>query len=309
MIDLHVHTTASDGCCSPSEVVRRAAAAGVTVLSIADHDTTAAWREAHAAATACGLSLVPGIEITAIAGDRDVHVLGYFFDPESPALTEFLVRQREDRMRRVAEMALRLATLGHPIDIQPIVDRAAANPHHSVARPHVARALVDAGHATSIADAFNRYIGEGCPAYVPRVGASPARVVRIIRASGGIASLAHPGSQDADALIPRLVEHGLDAIEAYHTEHDAGTRERYVQLADRLGLAVSGGSDFHGDSDHGAAIAGVTLPADRFAGLRERAAAVRQASASETSGRLSRQRSGSGYGGAVPQPTEVERGK
>lgn len=272
MIDLHLHTTASDGRLAPSELIHRAAAAGLTVLSITDHDTTAALKEAGAAARALGLALVPGIEITAVEAGQDVHVLGYFFDPADRGLFDFLRVQRADRVRRVHEMAERLRAMGCGIDTRPLIAQGAGT-GASVGRPHVADALVAAGHASDRTDAFERLIGRGRPAFVPRKGASAAEVVSVIRVAGGIASLAHPGRTDRDDLLRSLAASGLTAVEARHSDHDAATEAHYRQLATDYGLAVSGGSDFHGDSRHRAHGLGiVTLPAEDFAALQERRA-------------------------------------
>lgn len=271
MIDLHLHTTASDGTLAPAALVERAAAAGITVLSVTDHDTVAGLAEARAAAGALGLRLVDGIEITAVEGARDVHMLAYFFDPESPALSAFLARQRADRVRRVEEMAVRLQALGAPIDASALLEIVAREPGRSVGRPQVADALVAAGHAEDRDDAFDRLLGDDCPAYVPRRGATPGDVIVLVRDAGGLVSLAHPGLLRKDAIIPRLVAEGLAAIEVCHSDHDAADERRYRELASSLGVAVSGGSDYHGDSAHRTATIGaVTLPPDDFARLEAR---------------------------------------
>ena len=247
MIDLHLHTTASDGALAPGDLVARAARAAITTLSVTDHDTTGGLDAARAAAASQGLGFVNGIEITAIEAGRDVHILGYFFDPANPALVAFLGRQREDRIRRIREMAERLATLGVPIDPAPIV-RQGLERGRSVGRPHIAAALVNAGHVRTKDEAFARFLETGAPAFVPRIGAEPEQVVTVIADAGGVASLAHPGLMGLDDIIPRLVTAGLHALEACHSEHDEATEARYRALARALGLAVSGGSDFHDDS-------------------------------------------------------------
>jgi 3',5'-nucleoside bisphosphate phosphatase len=267
VIDLHLHTTASDGRLAPAALVARARAAGITTLSVTDHDTVAGLEEARAAAH--GLTFVDGIEITAVDREKDVHVLGYFFDPRDPDLATFLTAQRADRVRRVADIAARLAALGAPIDTTALTRRAAACPGVSIGRPQVADALVAAGHVGDRRDAFDRYLGAGGPAFVPRYGASPEEVIAIIRRAGGLASLAHPVLVRNDALIPRLAVAGLQALEVCHADHDAAMERHYRQLAVAHGLAVTGGSDFHGDSEHHpAALGAVHLPADDFARLK-----------------------------------------
>ena len=267
MIDLHLHTTASDGALSPPELVAKARAAGLSIFSITDHDTTAGCEAAATAARAAGLELVPGIEITAVADHRDVHMLGYFIDSASPALRRFLDSQRQDRVRRVREIGARLHQLGVPIDVEPIV--ASASRGGSVGRPQLAAALVAAGHVATRNEAFDRFLAAGGRAFVPRHGARPEEVIEIIHDAGGIAAIAHPGVTRRDDLLPALVDAGLDALEAVHSDHDAAEEARYRAVARELRLAVSGGSDFHGPDGHRIGVLGqVTLPAADFAGLR-----------------------------------------
>lgn len=271
MIDLHLHTTASDGTLAPAALVARAAEAGLTTISVTDHDTTAGIPEARTAAAERGLRLITGVEITAIENQRDVHLLAYFADPGHADLTSFLLRQRTDRIRRIREIADRLRALGCAVEVDPLLQRAASSPGYSVGRPLLADALVAAGHARDRNDAFDRLLGHGCPAYVPRLGATPEEVIAIVRHAGGIVSLAHPGLTRIDEGIPRLAEAGLAALEVRHSEHDSDTETHYREMAARHGLAVSGGSDFHGESGHRISTLGrVTLPAGDFASLEAR---------------------------------------
>jgi predicted metal-dependent phosphoesterase TrpH len=198
-----------------------------------------------------------------------VHVLGYFIDTASARLRAFLDRQREDRIRRVAEMGARLSALGCPIDVEPILSSAARG--QSVGRPQIASALLTAGHVRTRDEAFDRFLEAGGAAYVPRSGTSPADVVAIIHEAGGIASLAHPGVCARDDLIAPLAAAGLDALEAVHSDHDAVTQTRYRALAASLGLLVTGGSDFHGALAHRVSRLGtVTLPLADFEALARR---------------------------------------
>ncbi len=268
MIDLHLHTTASDGRCSPRELVERAAQAGVTVMAVTDHDTTAAVADVRAAAREHGIDAISGIEITAGEEGRDLHVLGYLFDPLNEALGAFLLAQRAARIARVEAIGSRLAALGVPIDVEPLVRQARLESGRSIGRPQVARAMVDAGHVADTREAFDRWLGRGCPGYVPRAGPAPGAVIQIIHQAGGIASLAHPGQLGLDARIPSLAEAGLDAVEAFHPDHDASLVNQYIQIARELDLLLTGGSDFHGDPAHGLAPGSVTLPAAEFARLR-----------------------------------------
>ncbi len=289
MIDLHMHTTASDGRLSPVELVSRAAAAGLTTISVTDHDTIAALADVTAAAAAKGMRVIPGIELTAIDQGRDVHMLGYFFDPASAPLAKLLVSQRALRVSRVRQIAGALSSLKMPIDVEALLLSAAARPGSSVGRPQIARALVQAGHVPSVQDAFDRWLATGRPAFVPRTGPSPLDVIHTIHAAGGVASFAHPGVTRRDELIRPLVEQGLDAIEVYHSDHTPDDVVAYRGLAVRLGALVSGGSDFHGEDFAGATVGkaarprrstlgAITLPADDLAAL-ERKVRLRPASA------------------------------
>ena len=270
MIDLHTHTTASDGGLSASDLVSHAAAAGLTVLSVTDHDTVAGCDPAAAACLAAGIEFVAGIEITAIRDHRDVHTLGYFFDVASPTLEQFLAEQRQLRIDRVREIIERLARFGIELDADRILQPARDDQSRSAGRPWIARALVAAGHVKTTNEAFTLWLGRGGAAYVPRAGASPDEVIRRIHDAGGIASVAHPGSLNRDEWLPGLVDAGLDAVEAYHTDHDAAATAKYLALADRLGIAVTGGSDYHADPSHGAVLGGVTLPPERYERLKAR---------------------------------------
>jgi predicted metal-dependent phosphoesterase TrpH len=284
VIDLHTHTTASDGRFGPAELVSRAAAAGVDVLSVTDHDTTAA---AAAAAIACSMArieFVPGIEVTAVVDDTDVHILGYFIDPASGSLGAFLAEQRRRRVDRVRQMVDRLADLGVALDADEILSPSRTDSSKAAGRPWIARALVARGFVANTREAFDRYLKRGQPAFVPRVGPMPAEVFAEIHGAGGIASLAHPGLLKRDDLIPSFVVAGLDAIEAHHSKHSTEDTVRYLDLAARLGVAVSGGSDFHGDPGHDVVgLGGVSLPPALFQVLKDLAASRATASPSSAS--------------------------
>jgi 3',5'-nucleoside bisphosphate phosphatase len=276
LIDLHTHTTASDGRQSPAALVAAAASAGVTVLSVTDHDTIAGCAPAAAACADAGIELVPGIELTSVRDGIDVHVLGYFIDTESPALASFLAEQRRRRVERARQMILRLAMDGVELDADEVLEPAVADPTRSAGRPWIARALVERGFCATSGEAFARWLSRGRPAYVPRLAAPPEEVFARIHRAGGVASIAHPGLIGRDEWMEGFAAAGLDAIEAYHTKHNGEETTRYVAMADRLGLAVSGGSDYHGDQSHGSVTPGsVTLPRAAFDALVGRAAASR----------------------------------
>jgi predicted metal-dependent phosphoesterase TrpH len=284
VIDLHTHTTASDGLCSPTELVSRARAAGVSILSVTDHDTVAGCDEARRACETAAIEFVVGIEITAMAGGGDVHVLGYFIDPESDALRRFLEEQRRRRLERIRLMIDRLAGHGIALDAGRILGPAANDASRTIGRPAIARALVERGDVVSTTEAFDKWLARGRPAFVAREGPTPLEVFQHIHQSGGIAALAHPGLLKRDSWIEAFARAGLDALEAYHTDHDDVATARYVQMAARLGLAVSGGSDYHGDESHGSGGPGaVSLPPDAYSALRRRATRRATASGSSTS--------------------------
>jgi predicted metal-dependent phosphoesterase TrpH len=243
-VDLHSHTTASDGTLSPAELVREAARRGLRVLAVTDHDSTEGLAEALAeAARHPPLRIVPGIEINCDVEGAEIHILGYGMGYEAPWFQEFCRRQREERRARVHRIAARLAELGMPIDPERVL---AIVREGSAGRPHVARVMVERGYVRSVREAFDRYLAAGKLAYVPRAKLSPAEAVRLIRRAGGAPVLAHPGVSDRDELIPGLVAAGLMGIESYYPEHSAGRTASYVQMCRDRGLVATGGSDFHG---------------------------------------------------------------
>jgi len=244
-VDLHTHTTASDGTLSPSELVRAAARRGVRVLAVTDHDSTDGLRDALAEAEQHRpLTIVPGLEINCDVPGAEVHVLGYLVDHEAAWFQDFLREQRAERVARVHRIAARLAELGLPIDpaeVFAIVKEGAAG------RPHVAQVMVQRGYVKSVREAFDRYLHVNGPANVPRKRLTPAEAVRIIRRARGVPVFAHPGLADRDALIPELVEAGLMGIEAIYAEHSAAQTAHYQDLCRRHGLVATGGSDYHGE--------------------------------------------------------------
>lgn len=269
MIDLHTHTDASDGRLTSHQLVERAWMAGIRVLGITDHDTIAGLAAAHQAAAAFRLTLIDGVEVTAVEHGRDVHVLGYFVDPASDTLCAFLERQREQRTARVKEIGARLDRLGAPIDIARLL--ASREAREAIGRPAVAAALVAAGHATSQADAFDRFLGEGGAAWVPRQGPSVSQVIDLLHSGGAVVSLAHPVLNRCDDRIPEWAAAGLDAIEVFHSEHSPEDVTRYRSMAASLNLAVTGGSDYHGyDQGSRAHLGSVTLPPEELDRLQAR---------------------------------------
>jgi len=241
-IDLHCHTTASDGVLSPAEVVRRAAEAGVSVLAITDHDTVDAVEVAAEAARGLALRIVPGVEISARLGDKEIHVLGHFFDPRDPALVAGLASFREKRRERAARMVEQLRAHGAPLDLEEVLDT-----DGSVGRPHLARLLVARGHARDFREAFDRWLGKGKPGWVERSMPAAHEAIALVRGAGGVASLAHPrlSKVEGDELVA-LARAGLSGLEVDHPHQDEDVRRNLRLAARSLGLEATAGSDFHG---------------------------------------------------------------
>lgn len=277
-IDLHLHTTASDGVVSPSRLVALAADAGLGVISVTDHDTVAGLDEARDAARQHGLRLIDGIEITAVEAGRDVHVLGYFFDPVDERFAAFLAEQRRARIARVRQIGDRLEALKCAVDVSAILESAQRSPGRSVGRPAVADALVAAGHAVDRRDAFDRFLAAGGPAFVERCGPGVAEVIAVVAAAGGITSLAHPGLTRVDDDLARFAGSGLNALEVRHRDHSPATEARYRDVAAALGLAVSAGSDFHSVGER-ANLGDISLEAGELERLEELARRRRSSTA------------------------------
>jgi len=268
-VDLHVHSTTSDGVLTPSEVVSAALERGLAVLALTDHDTLGGVAEAQRAAEGTGLEVIPGVEINSEGEWGDLHFLGYYVDPENPFLGERLEAMREARLERARKMVERLARMGMPLEWERV--RALAG-GESVGRPHVARALLEAGYVASIQEAFDRYIGSGGPAYVPRLRLTPAQVIEAVHRAGGVAVLAHPAHSGATDLIPRFVALGLQGLEVYYPHHSPQEVRALESLCGRYGLLATGGSDFHGPGhEEGAEIGSVFVPLECVARLKEAA--------------------------------------
>jgi 3',5'-nucleoside bisphosphate phosphatase len=283
LIDLHTHTTASDGRRTPADLVAYAASSGVTVLGVTDHDTVAGYAPAAAAGASHGIEVVPGIEITAVCEGVDVHVLGYFIDAGAAALLAFLAEQRRRRIDRVRLMIARLARHGIELDADAIVEPGIHDPSKSLGRPSIARALVDGGYVATADEAFDRWLDHGAPAFVAREAATPEEVIGRIHEAGGVASLAHPALLGRDEWIPIFAGAGLDAIEAYYPEHDESQTAHYLALAARLRIAVTGGSDYHADNAHGSTRPGSTsLPRDEYEKLKRFLATIRATASRST---------------------------
>jgi len=247
-IDLHLHTTHSDGSFSPAEILQFAHNAGVSALAITDHDIVSGIPDAIAAGTELGIEIIPGVEISSCVDKSELHILGYCIDWHDPELIRRLVALRESRHTRNPQIIERLRLLGLDVTYEEV--RALAGTD-SVGRPHIARLLMDKKYVTSAKDAFDRYLAEGRPAYVARELPKPADAIAWIRAAGGVAVLAHPSwasvpGEGLNRLLTTLKAEGLGGIEVHYSTHTKRQTTEYLDLAKRLNMLVTGGSDFHG---------------------------------------------------------------
>jgi predicted metal-dependent phosphoesterase TrpH/GNAT superfamily N-acetyltransferase len=255
-IDLHSHTTRSDGILTPSELVQAASAAGLRILAITDHDTLAGVRDLRRTASIpAGLEVLPGIELNSVLtepaglGEGEVHVLGIGVDPDDDELEAALSRQRRSRRLRYERMVRRLRDLGMPIDAA-LEQQPATNDDDALGRPRIARAMIAAGYATSVEDAFQRHLSKGRPAYVPRLGLNAIESIKAIRSAGGLASLAH--FAEAPEHLPflrELIDAGLTGLEVYYRAYELPVVESLRKIALDLRLVMTGGTDFHGDRE------------------------------------------------------------
>src|SRR6266436_6916595 len=274
-VDLHAHTTASDGSFTPRELVQEAARRGLRVLAVTDHDSTSGLAEAlDEAARHPPLEIVPGIEINCDVEGAEIHILGYYVNYEATWFQDFCRAQREERRARVHRMAARLRELGMPIDPDEVL---ALVREGSAGRPHVAQAMMKRGYVKSVREAFDKYLAAGKPGHVPRQKLTPEDAVRLIRKAGGVPVFAHPGLSDRDGLIPGLIGAGMMGIECYYTEHSAAQRASYVQICHDHDLVATGGSDFHGPKVRAATLGSPAVPMSTVDALRAKAAQSRAA--------------------------------
>ena len=274
-IDLHTHTTRSDGLLPPAELVRQTFDAGIRLLAITDHDSLAGVREVRSALPP-GLELIAGVEINAVGAigpdgsGGEVHVLGLGVDADDEAFEAVLATQRHARRERYDEMVKRLAGLGLDLEAE-LADMPPTIDEDALGRPRLARAMIARGVATSIDDAFERWLSPGRPAYVPRAGLGPIEAIRAIRAAGGLPALAHFwGAWERLGPLRELQEAGLGGLEVHHRSFDASTVTLMADVARRLGLVATGGSDYHGDAGpYAGAHAGLWVPDEIEAPLRE----------------------------------------
>ncbi len=267
-IDLHTHSTASDGLYTPSELVKRASEAGLSIIALTDHDTTNGLDAALAAGQARQLEVIPGIEVNTDISGAEVHVLGYFLEYQQAAFQHTLQTLRDMRVTRAQRMVAKLQALGLKITWERVRELAAG----TVGRPHVAAALVEKGYADSVADAFNRYLGRNGPGYVPRYKLAPLDAIYLINSVHGLPTLAHPsGIPELEHLLPSLCEAGLVGIEVYYGDYDPQTVHYLKSLADYYHLIPTGGSDYHGPGIHPTPLGAREVPEESVARLRKSA--------------------------------------
>jgi predicted metal-dependent phosphoesterase TrpH len=244
-VDLHIHSSVSDGLYSPAEVVSKAAKAGLTTISLTDHDNVDGIAPAlEAAASYPPLRVIPGVEISTDIPEGEVHILGYFIDHTNRELLAALEKMRGSRIRRAQKMIAKLAELGLAIDWERVKELAGSG---SVGRPHIAQALLEKGYITTFKEAFTKYIASGGPAYVPRDKLTPEEAVNMIIRADGLPVVAHPLTfGDPEALVKKLIDGGLVGIEVYYKDYTTEERDRLSRLAEKYGLIKTGGSDYHG---------------------------------------------------------------
>jgi 3',5'-nucleoside bisphosphate phosphatase len=270
-IDLHTHTDRSDGTFAPAELVHLAAERRLDVVAVTDHDTTAGLEEAIAAGSRYGIEVVPGVELSAEHEGTSIHVLCYWMDVANAGLQEELGRLRDERFRRGERMVEKLRELGLPIEFERVRELAMGG---NIVRPHIAQAMVEAGLVETEKDAFDRWIGDGRPAHVPKHALDPLDALALILGAGGLCVLAHPGMWGEESSVPELLIEamagaGMAGLEVDHTDHDPVEREHWRRLADRLGLIATGGSDCHGTRYDPIRLGTALCDPASFAALRE----------------------------------------
>lgn len=267
LADLHLHTNFSDGTFSPEELVLQAQKAGLACIALTDHDSVEGCERAATAARAVNMEFVTGTELTAEHDDIELHVLGYFLDIHNEKLLTEIARFQSGRQDRIHQMVAHINALGIPLKAESVFALANCK---SPGRPHVARAMIKAGLVRSLDEAFDRFLKKGRPAWVPKSKISALDAIELIHQAGGLAVMAHPGLNRSDEIIPALVEVGLDGIECFHTKHSTATAERYLEIADKYHLLITGGSDCHGFSKNKPLIGTVKVPYSLVEKMKEK---------------------------------------
>ncbi len=265
-IDLHLHSTASDGSFPPEVVAAMAERNGIRVMALTDHDSLDGIAAAGERARQAGIRVIPGVELSVTESGFDVHLLAYGFDPADRGLVAAIGRYRASRHDRARKILARLKGLGIRIGLEEVEEIARGG---ALGRPHVAEALLRAGHVENFNEAFQRFLGHHAPAYVPKQTVSLEEAVTIVRDAGGVTVLAHPGTLNRDHLIAAWARRGLDGIEVWHSKHGPGDVARYREIAKRHAFLMTGGSDFHGERTPDVSIGGVAVPESILEPLEE----------------------------------------
>lgn len=264
--DLHIHTNLSDGSFTPEEAVASACKLGLEAISITDHDSVEAIGPALEAGEKYGVEVIPGVELSADAARREIHILGYYVDWKDPQFAERLRIFREVRLKRAEKIVKKLAELGKKIDFNELVQSYGKG---SLGRLHIAREMLKFGYAHSIDEVFERYLGDYGPAYVPKKRLSPSEAIALVLKMGGVPVYAHPRISNRDELIPGFVKEGLRGLEVYHSEQDPEVSKRYQELAQKYDLVVTGGSDCHGHGKSEFLIGKVKIPYELVERLKD----------------------------------------
>ncbi len=267
--DLHLHTYFSDGTYSPEELVSHAESCGFGAIALTDHDTVEGCARTAAACERVGIEFITGTELTAEQKGEEIHLLGYCIDPEDPKLLSEITRFQTVRQQRIREMVARLNRMTVPLSPEEVFELANCR---SPGRPHVARALVNAGHCSTLDEAFERFLKRNRPAWVPKFKMNAADAIALIHQAGGVAVMAHPGLNRSDSVIPPMAAAGLDGLECFHTKHSTSMTEHYLELADKHHLLATGGSDCHGYSKGQPLMGSVKLPYEHVERVKARAA-------------------------------------
>ena len=283
LIDLHTHSTASDGSESPAEIIRRAKEKGLRCIALTDHDTVSGLREFLAAAQKENLDAIPGVELSTLMFSKELHIVGLFINPETPELLELLERMRKGRETRNREMILKLTAAGFDVSYDELLREAGGE---SVGRPHIAAMLIRKGYFKTTQDAFDQYLKRGCRCYVPRTLPEPAEAIRTIHAAGGLAIWAHPVSGQsgergfARKMLRKLIPAGLDGVEVRYSMFSEHQTSMMNELAEAEGILKSGGSDFHGTHqptiDLGCGCGNLAVPFEYLEKMRETLAARKE---------------------------------
>lgn len=242
-VDLHIHTTCSDGLRTPAETVKEALAKKMRAIAITDHDITTGIDLAISAAKGTELEIIPGVEINSVLDNEEIHILGYYINSESNSLQSELECIRKARQIRAENIIQKLQSLNYNISIEEVMDLSG---NGAIGRPHIARTLVRKGYYMNTGEVFEKLLSQGCKAYVERYKISPFRAIEIIRDAGGIPVVAHPGIYKKEINWRQIVDHGLMGIEVFHTKHDTKTIKELLEIANKFGLLITGGTDCHG---------------------------------------------------------------